>query len=191
MNLPNKLTVLRILLVPVLIVVMMVWRTEAWAAIVGCVIFTAASLTDLFDGKIARKRGLITDFGKFLDPLADKFMVIAALLCIIYRTDAPLFRTVLFIVTMLVIFRELAVTSIRLVASSSSAHVVIAASKLGKFKTGTQVTCIITMLVEPFIPFLNQYLILSYATLACAAVMTVWSGINYMVSYWKFLDPEK
>lgn len=191
MNLPNKLTVLRILLVLVFIVVMMVWRTEAWATIVGCVIFTVASLTDLFDGKIARKRGLITDFGKFLDPLADKFMVIAALLCIIYRTDAPVFRTVLFIVTMLVIFRELAVTSIRLVASSSSAHVVIAANKLGKFKTGTQVTCIITMLVEPFIPFLNQYLILSYATLACAAVMTVWSGINYMVSYWKFLDPEK
>ena len=63
MNLPNKLTVLRILLVPVFIVVMMVWRTEAWAAIIGCVIFTAASLTDLFDGKIARKRGLITDFG--------------------------------------------------------------------------------------------------------------------------------
>lgn len=153
MNLPNKLTVLRILLVPVFIVVMMVWRTEAWAAIVGCVIFTVASLTDLFDGKIARKRGLITDFGKFLDPLADKFMVIAALLCIIYRTDAPVFRTVLFIVTMLVIFRELAVTSIRLVASSSSAHVVIAANKLGKFKTGTQVTCIITMLVEPVYSF--------------------------------------
>ena len=190
MNLPNKLTVLRILLVPVFVVVMMVWRTEDWAAIVGCVLFLGASLTDLFDGKIARKHGLITDFGKFLDPLADKFMVIAAFLCILYRTDSPFFRTVLFVVTMLVIFRELAVTSIRLVASSS-ANVVIAANKLGKFKTGTQVTCIITLLVEPFIPILNEYLVLSYIMLALSAIMTLWSGINYLVSYWKYLDPEK
>lgn len=190
MNLPNKLTVARILLVPVLIIVLMVWRTEEWAALVGAVIFLGASLTDLFDGKIARKYGLITDFGKFLDPLADKFMVIAALLCILYRSDAPLFRTILFIVTMIVIFRELAVTSMRLVVSSSSG-VVVPANKLGKFKTGTQVTCIITLLVEPFLPFLGEYLILSYATLACTAVLTLWSGIHYLASYWKYLDPEK
>lgn len=190
MNLPNKLTVLRILMVPVFVVIMMVWRTEAWAAIVGCVLFFIASLTDMLDGKIARRKGLITDFGKFLDPLADKFMVIGAFLCIIYRTDHITLRTALFIVAMLIIFRELAVTSIRLVASSS-ANIVIAANGLGKFKTGTQITCVITVLVEPLLPVLRDYLILSYAMLLCTAVITVWSGINYLVSYWKYLDPEK
>ena len=87
MNLPNKLTVLRLCLVPVFVVIMMV-SNAVWASVTGLLLFIFASLTDMLDGKIARKYNLITDFGKFMDPLADKFMVIGAMFVILYRSLA-------------------------------------------------------------------------------------------------------
>ena len=138
MNLPNKLSVLRMILVPVFVVVM-VLVADPWGSIVGVALFIIASLTDMLDGKIARKYNLITDFGKFIDPLADKFMVIGALLVILYKYAT--IRPVFIWAVIIVIFRELAVTSIRLVASSSSG-VVIAANWLGKIKTCTQIACV-------------------------------------------------
>ena len=200
MNLPNKLTVLRMIMVPIFVVVLMV-SDALWAGIVGVVLFIGASLTDMLDGKIARKHNLVTDFGKFLDPLADKFMVIAALLVILYKTmrSSPdsIFSTVFFWAVMIVIFRELAVTSIRLVVSGSSG-IVIAANMLGKIKTCTQIACVVCCLVEPLVyanvpatANMAKLMPVSLATSALMLFFTLWSGINYIASYWKYLDPEK
>ena len=198
MNLPNKLTVLRLCLVPVFVVIMMV-SNAVWASVTGLLLFIIASLTDMLDGKIARKYNLITDFGKFMDPLADKFMVIGAMFVILYRslaspTPDKLFSNVFFWAFMIVIFRELAVTSIRLVVSGSSG-IVIAANMLGKIKTCTQIACVICCIAEPVIYQLlgmeTDFLPVSLATAALMLIFTLWSGINYIVSYWKYLDPEK
>lgn len=201
MNLPNKLTVLRLILVPFFIVILMA-SDALWASIVGLVLFVGAAFTDMLDGKIARKNNLVTDFGKFLDPLADKFMVIGAMLIILYRfMTAPVPNRFLcnlfFWAVMIVIFRELAVTSIRLVASGSKG-VVIAANMLGKIKTVTQIICVCACIAEPilgtyipFLDFLAKYVPITIASTVIMLIFTLWSGINYIVSYWKFLDPEK
>jgi len=193
MNLPNKLTVLRACLVPVFMIVLLVEAIPLKiACLVGAVVFALTALTDMLDGKIARKHNLITDFGKFMDPLADKVMVICSLLAIMVRLSY--LADVLVWVTALVVFRELAVTSLRLVAAGKEG-VVIAAAFLGKLKTVTQIACILCMLLEPLLPaswtIFSQYHLLSYVTMAAMAVMTVWSGIDYMRKYWKFLDPAK
>ena len=196
MNLPNKLTILRICLVPVFMIVMMAPIPFLKDNLVACGLIAAAlfivtSLTDMLDGKIARKYNLITDFGKFMDPLADKFMVFGALLSIIYRYDA--IRPVFIWAAAIVMFRELAVTSLRLVISGQEG-LVVAASWLGKVKTVLQIVCIVTVLVEPalalVVPFC-KYNVLSYVTMIAMLVMTLWSGIDYLKSYWKFIDPTK
>ena len=214
MNLPNKLTVLRLIMVPIFMVVMLLPAfadfseiTDMILTVIGAFLFIAASITDMLDGKIARRDGLITDFGKFLDPLADKFMVIGALLCIFYNSSMSgnkVMSTVFFFSLVVVFFRELAVTSIRLVASSSGG-VVIAANMLGKIKTVTQIVAICSALIEPVLIRIIGMLIgegsipevvLSYPplTLVSTVVMmyfTIHSGINYIVGAWKYLDPEK
>ena len=197
MNLPNKLTLLRLCLVPIFVVIMMV-SNAVWASAVGLVLFILASLTDMLDGKIARKYNLITDFGKFMDPLADKFMVIGAMFVILWRAQSAytdeLFAQVFFWAFLIVIFRELAVTSIRLVVSGSSG-IVIAANMLGKIKTCTQIACVICCIAEPVVYELlekeTSFLPVSLATSALMLIFTLWSGITYIASYWKYLDPEK
>lgn len=198
LNLPNKLTLLRLVMVPIFVVVLMV-SDALWASITGLCLFVIASLTDMLDGKIARKYNLITDFGKFLDPLADKFMVIGAMFVILYRTlTSPtpdeIFSQVFFWAFLIVIFRELAVTSIRLVVSSSSG-IVIAANMLGKIKTCTQIACVICCLAEPMIyrevGIATDFLPVSLVTAGLMLIFTLWSGIHYIASYWKHLDPEK
>ena len=203
MNLPNKLTVLRLCLVPVFVVIMML-SNAVWASITGLVLFIGASLTDMLDGKIARKYNLITDFGKFMDPLADKFMVIGALMVILFKTMNnsynAIFTSLFFWAVLLVIFRELAITSIRLVVSGSSG-IVVAANMLGKVKTCMQIACVIACIAEPVIyrllPWdifqvtLLSYLPLSFLSTGLMLIFTIWSGINYIVAYWKYLDPEK
>ncbi len=199
MNVPNKLSVLRLCTVPVFVIIMMV-SDALWANIVGVLLFIIASLTDMLDGKIARKYNLVTDFGKFLDPLADKFMVIGAMLVILYKSlgDAPAWFGMLFMVSvMILIFRELAVTSIRLVVSGSSG-IVIAANMLGKIKTCAQIACVIACILERIVyvnldllPHIAPYLPLSTVTTAVMLVFTLWSGINYLASYWKYMDPGK
>ena len=205
LNLPNKLTVLRLIMVPIFMVVMAF--DALWADVLGLLLFIGASVTDLLDGKIARKNNLVTDFGKFMDPLADKFMVLGAMMMILikafFREPAnKLFCVIFFVAVLIVIFRELAVTSMRLVVSGSSG-IVVAANMLGKIKTCTQITCVIVCIVEPafygllaplnlaFITTLNTYLPLSVLSTAVMAFFTLWSGINYIVSYWKYMDPEK
>ena len=203
MNLPNKLTVLRVCLVPVFIVVMMLPASvldPIISGLIGVAIFIAASFTDMLDGKIARKYGLVTDFGKLMDPLADKFMVIGALAVIVYRANTNALRLFFTLVLLVVIFRELAVTSLRLVASSSGA--VVAANMLGKIKTVMQIVFVSTVFIEPAlyaIPALGGFLPawwvenvpITYLAGALTLLFTVWSGINYFIGMWKYLDPEK
>ncbi len=201
MNLPNKLTVLRMILVPIFVVVMMA-SNSIWADLVGVVLFIAASLTDMLDGKIARKHNLVTDFGKFMDPLADKFMVIGAMMVILYKNltaaqPNKLFGILFFCALLIVIFRELAVTAMRLVVSGSSG-IVVAANMLGKIKTCTQIACVILCIAEPilyaYIPALaelSSILPLSLISTAAMAFFTLLSGINYIASYWKYMDSEK
>ena len=189
MNLPNKLTLSRVILVPFFMLALLLPESvlsDTASRIVAAVIFLVAALTDMADGKIARKYGLVTDVGKFLDTLADKFMIIAAFLGATVKYDA--LRPILVWVTLLVVFRELAVTSLRLIASAK--QTVIAAGMSGKIKTVTQCVTVMMILLEPvllpFSPFNTAYPI----TWVCVAVMTfftVYSGIEYFVRYKDFL----
>lgn len=193
MNLPNKLTILRIFLVPVFMLVMLLPLpvSDSVSRIICAAVFLITAFTDTLDGKIARKYNLITDFGKFMDPLADKFMVFGACLSILVKYDY--LRNVFIWAAAVVMFRELAVTSLRLVVSGKDG-LVIAASWLGKVKTVTQTVCILAVILEPVIlpfPIFTEHHLLSYITIAAMIIMTLWSGIDYMKSYWKFIDPEK
>jgi phosphatidylglycerophosphate synthase len=136
-----------------------------------------------------------------MDPLADKFMVIGALAVIVYRSSTNALRLFFTLVLLVVIFRELAVTSLRLVASTS-AGAVVAANMLGKIKTVMQIVFISTVFIEPAlysIPALGELLPawwvenvpLTYLTGGLTLLFTVWSGINYFIGMWKYLDPEK
>ena len=205
LNLPNKLTVLRLFLVPIFLVVGFLPESVLpfhISCLVCAVLFIGTALTDMFDGKIARRDNLITDFGKFLDPVADKFMVIGALFVILYKF--PRMYIPMMITLIVIVFRELAVTSMRLVVSTGNG-IVVAANMLGKIKTVSQIVFICTALLEPvveyaieawIVPFGAQYILhgaypLTWASMIFTMVMTVWSGVNYIKSYWKYLDPEK
>ncbi len=207
MNLPNKLTVLRLIMVPIFMVVMLIpsfvdlsESADIIMSIIGVLLFVLASFTDMLDGKIARKNNLVTDFGKFLDPLADKFMVIGAMICIFYNSSVNGEHNiaVLYLVSLIVvIFRELAVTSIRLVASSSGG-VVIAANKLGKIKTVTQIVAVCAAIIEPLVyrtadvtGFVRDFPPFTFVVTILMIIFTIVSGINYIVGAWKYLDPQK
>jgi len=138
MNLPNKLTMLRILLIPVFMVVLY-WGFPG-ATWVALAIFIIASFTDLLDGKIARKYNLVTNFGKFMDPLADKLLVCTALICLTSMNRLNV------IVVLVIIAREFIISGFRLVASDNG--IVIAASYWGKFKTVSQMALIIVLIMD-------------------------------------------
>ncbi len=195
MNLPNKLTLLRMAMVPFLMVFitfdfgMPDWLSRVLAAF----FFALASFTDFVDGYLARKWNLVTNFGKFMDPLADKLMVFVALISLCYTTGrdegASVYGVCLLIATVIVIFRELAVTSMRMVVTNTDG-IVIAASWLGKVKTCTQIAAILVVILEPIFSYeLLGGHVASYVLLAAMSVMTLWSGINYFKSYWKYINP--
>ena len=198
MNLPNKLTIIRILLIPVFLFFGLFVLPGAYgenlSRIFAALIFAAAAITDFADGKIARKYGLITDFGKFLDPLADKFLVFSAILVFVsspmYHPEGSL-HYALVISGAVVIFRELAVTSLRLVVMSSSEPVVIAASWYGKAKTFFQCIWALTVMLEPVILGFLPFPILTWITTVIMTLLTILSGADYMKNYWKYLDPNK
>ena len=207
MNLPNRLTVIRLCLVPVLLIVGMLPNSmipHYISCFICAALFIGTAVTDMLDGKIARRDGLITDFGKFLDPIADKFMVIGALFVLLYKFNN--LRLVLIFTLIIVVFRELAVTSMRLVVSTGEG-IVVAANILGKVKTVSQIVAISTTFLEPVVQFIVKRIYglatdteplwrtdivpLTWASIAFSLVMTVWSGVDYIKSYWKYLDPEK
>ena len=190
MNLPNKLTVLRVILVPVFMLFLCVplGLSDTLVRVIAAVLFALTSLTDMLDGKIARKYNMVTDFGKLMDPLADKFLVFGAMLGIlVYCADL---RPIFVWAAAIVMLRELAVTSLRLLAASQSGAV-IAAAWLGKVMTVTQVVCILCVILEPVIlpfPLFTQYHLLSYVTIAAMIVMTIWSGVEYFTAYGKNIN---
>ncbi len=192
MNLPNKLTIARVIMAPLAFVfVLFPIGGEVCARIIAATLFVLVALTDMLDGKIARKYNLITNFGKFMDPLADKFLVIGMLCAMCASPMYERFRAVLVWVTIIVILRELAVTSLRLLAASSEAKVVIAANMLGKLKTVSQMACIVILILEPLILPIDKYFILSWVMIVLMGVLTVWSGAEYLKSYSAFINPNE
>ena len=164
MNLPNKLTLLRIVLIlPFLLVL---YLDVPGAAYIALAIFILASLTDLLDGKIARKRNLITDFGKFADPLADKMLVTAAMLWFVENGQMPGWAL------LIVIVREFAVSGLRMVASDKGR--VIAAGWSGKVKTAATMVCVILM----FLPLPE---IVDQICTAVIVLTTIYSGVEYFL----------
>ncbi len=164
MNLPNKLTLLRIIMIlPFLLVL---YLDVPGAAYIALAIFILASLTDMLDGKIARKYHLITDFGKFADPLADKMLVTAAMIWFVENGQMPGWAL------LIVILREFAVSGLRMVASDKGR--VIAAGWSGKVKTASTMVCIVIM----FLPIPAP---LNWACIAVIVATTIWSGVEYFV----------
>lgn len=140
MNLPNKLTILRVIMIPFFVVFLLAdiaGSADKWIALV---IFCVASLTDMLDGKIARKQNLVTNFGKFMDPLADKLLVCTALICLTAMDRLNV------VVTLIIIAREFIISGFRLVASDNG--IVIAANYWGKFKTVSQMALIIVKIMD-------------------------------------------
>ncbi|MDO4830470.1 MAG: CDP-diacylglycerol--glycerol-3-phosphate 3-phosphatidyltransferase [Clostridia bacterium] len=190
MNLPNKLTIGRITLVPFFVAALLIdFPLNNLAALI---IFAAASITDMLDGKIARKQNLVTDFGKFADPLADKILVLAALLCFVQNGYCDC------VAVIIILFREFSVTSIRLIAASNGK--VVAANIWGKIKTVSQMIAIIAIMLMQFIIDITQ-LTNSYSPdiftafwsigeilLWISTVFAVISGIIYIIQNREFIS---
>ena len=175
MNLPNKLTVLRICMIPFFVAALLYENgADQTMRIIANVIFITASLTDLLDGKIARKYGLVTNFGKFMDPLADTLLVCSALICLIQLGQLPAW------VVIVIISREFIISGFRLVAADNG--IVIAASYWGKFKTVFQMTAVVLLIFN--IPPLS---VLTSAVLWIAVILTVVSLVDYVAKNIKVL----
>ena len=186
MNVPNTLSLVRALLVPVFVATLLFMRNiPVWCCVVPTIVYALTGLTDMLDGKIARKYNLVTDFGKFIDPLADKFMVIGSAIAILVwmMLNGETKLALVFVwVVLLVLLRELGVTSLRLVVAGKSG-IVVAASLLGKIKTVSQMAGTVVILMEPVIPFFNENHALSYICMLVMAFTTVFSGLDYLKAY--------
>lgn len=182
-NLPNKLTILRMVMTPFLVFFML--TDYKFSPLLSFIIFAAASITDFIDGKVARSRNLVTDFGKFLDPIADKIVVLSVLICLITKgLCSP-------VVVVIVIFREFIVSSLRLLAATN--NVVLAAEKSGKIKTAFQmisVTLILALRSAVSLFEISMPLeIISNVLMWITAALTLWSGIEYVVRNRKYINP--
>ncbi|WP_085992353.1 CDP-diacylglycerol--glycerol-3-phosphate 3-phosphatidyltransferase [Oceanobacillus senegalensis] len=192
MNLPNKLTISRILLIPIFIFLLTVpfdWGT--WnigsnelpiAHFIAALIFIIASGTDWVDGYYARKYNLVTNLGKFLDPLADKLLVSAALILLVEMGVAPAW------VVIIIISREFAVTGLRLVAAGEG--IVLAAGSMGKIKTATQMVAIAVLLLHNF-PFSYIDFPFGIMMLYISLFFTIWSGLEYFIKNWHVMRDSK
>jgi CDP-diacylglycerol--glycerol-3-phosphate 3-phosphatidyltransferase len=194
MNLPNTLSLIRVLLVPAFVASLLFMRNIAvWGFIVPAVVYILTGLTDMLDGKIARKYHLVTDFGKFIDPLADKFMVLSSMIAILVwmlLLGNTTLALVFVWVVLIILLRELGVTSLRLVVAGKSG-IVVAASMLGKIKTVSQMIGTVVIILEPAIPFFCENHILSYVSMAVMAFTTLFSGIDYLKAYLPHIDSNK
>ncbi len=194
MNTPNKLTLLRVLLVPVF-VLLFYWQFPAHI-FVSTLVFVAAAITDAVDGHLARKNQQITDFGKFLDPLADKVLVMAAFSCFLQQQKVNI------IVFLLIITREFMVSALRLVVANKGT--VVPASFAGKLKTAFTMVALITAMVYwsfrldfnafglqlPETVYTVAEIVLA-VLFWIAAFLTVWSGAEYLKAYWKDINPNQ
>ena len=186
MNIANKLTLLRIVLIPfyILFLLLPLTRYHFWIA---CVIFIFSSITDMLDGKLARKHGIVTDFGKFADPIADKLVVLSAMICFVQIDMMPAWACII------IMAREIIISGFRLIVAGKGS--VLAASYLGKIKTVTQMAFIIittfnfSYYFEEAAPGLcNVIEIIRIVVMYIAIVMTIWSLIDYLYKNRKFLS---
>ena len=194
MNTPNKLTLLRVLLVP-LFVLCFYWQFPAHI-LIATLIFVAAAITDAVDGHLARKNHQVTDFGKFLDPLADKVLVVTALSCLLQQQKVNI------VAFLLIVTREFMVSALRLVVANKGT--VVPASFAGKLKTAFTMIALITAMVYwsfrldfnafglnlPEIVYSVSDIVLA-VLFWIAAVLTVWSGAEYLKAYWKDINPNQ
>lgn len=205
MNLANRLTLFRLVLVPVFMVFTII--DNVWTRIFALFIFIAASLTDLYDGYVARKYGEVTDFGKFMDPLADKLLMSAAFICFVdmKELNVPAWMVVL------IIGREFLITGLRTLAASKG--IVIAADRSGKFKTTSQIVTIILILIILCVnsilsrfygirpqqllqmsgrPYIYGHILFSasYWLVFVTTVLTLYSGISYLLKNRKVFSKE-
>ena len=180
MNLPNKLTLFRVILIPFFVFFLLAPYFEGYGNYIAVAIFIVASITDFLDGKIARKYNLVTNFGKFMDPLADKLLVCSALICLIQLESIPAW------VVIIIIAREFIISGFRLIASDNG--VVIAASYWGKFKTAFQMLTVIVLILNiPNKVFTILGTVLIYVSLA----LTVISLIDYIAKNKDVLKDQK
>ena len=168
MNLPNKLTILRVIMIPVFVLFMLTGLGGAASKWIALALFIIASLTDLLDGHLARKHNLVTNFGKFMDPLADKLLVCAAMICLVENGQLPSW------IVIVIISREFIISGFRLIASDNG--VVIAASYWGKFKTVFQMIMICMMIAD-----ITVFSILTKIIMWIALILTVVSLIDYLI----------
>lgn len=186
MNLPTKITVFRIILIPIFVALALINSLASsipYTRIAATIVFIIASVTDILDGYLARKNNQVTDLGKFLDPIADKLLVTSALIIVTVYPSAPdqyaaIFQMVTVIFTMIIIFRELAIGAFRMIAATK--NLVLAADMLGKIKTVLQMTALIVLLLVPDFFVSSEWLYyVGFGLLALATVMTLVSGCNY------------
>ena len=192
-NLPNILTLIRIGLVPPIITLVLIpWRNQGFFNVLTAILFLLAAMTDLFDGVIARNTNQVTDFGKFLDPIADKMLILGTLTAIAGSERFAYIRLIVVISTCIILLRELTVTSIRMVAHSYDGTV-IAANFPGKLKTVASVVTVFIILIEGtlFENGLGGIFVLSYIFLIVTVLLTVWSGVIYIQKYFSYIDPRK
>jgi len=179
MNLPNKLTLARVIAIPFFVLLFYFGVNNVACRHFAALLYIAASLTDLFDGKIARKYNLVTTFGKFADPLADKMLVCSALILLTWIGLVPAWATII------IVARDFIISGFRIVAAEKG--VVLAASKLGKFKTASQMVMTIIFIYNLNCPFLK---IAGLVFLVIALILTIWSLIDYLVKNWYVMKDE-
>ncbi|MDY2589900.1 MAG: CDP-diacylglycerol--glycerol-3-phosphate 3-phosphatidyltransferase [Agathobacter sp.] len=180
MNLPNKLTIFRIILIPFFVFFLLAPYFEGYGNYIAVAIFIVASLTDLLDGKIARKYNMVTNFGKFMDPLADKLLVCSAMICLVDLRLIPSW------VVIIIIAREFIISGFRLVASDNG--IVIAASYWGKFKTTFQMIMVIVLILNiktTLFYYIGNILIV------IATALTIISLIDYIIKNKNVLKEQK
>ena len=180
MNLPNKLTIMRVILIPFFVFFLLSPYFPAYGNYIAVAIFIVASLTDMLDGKIARKYNLVTNFGKFMDPLADKLLVCSAMICLVEMGRIPAW------IVIVIISREFIISGFRLIASDNGR--VIAASYWGKFKTTFQMLMVIVLILDIQMPFFQ---ILGTVLTYVALILTVVSLIDYIVKNKDVLKDQK
>ena len=184
MNLPNKLTLLRVAMIPFFVATFYIpWAYAYW---LSTVLFVAAFATDMLDGHIARQQNIVTDFGKLMDPIADKILTAAAMVMLNWTGQlSP-------IVTIIVLMREFIVSGLRLVAAGKGT--VVAASWLGKAKTMMQFIMLLVLLISPALTSLlglSTYKLISGILIAIVIILTIWSGWDYVWALRKHIDPRK
>ena len=176
MNLPNKLTTFRVILIPFFVFFLLAPYFEGYGNYIELVIFIVASLTDFLDGKIARKYNLVTNFGKFMDPLADKLLVCSALICLIALDRIPAW------IVIVIISREITVSALREWMAELGARTSVAVSTVGKYKTAFQMIAISVFLLN-----WQPLEMVAYLLLYTAVILTLWSMFIYLKAAWPYL----